>query len=125
MNNWMIICSEISLIDWGINICLKSPIILLLALGLSRLFVNSAAKFHYSIWKGTFLVLILLPFVGLLPSINIMPTNQIDTSAQIISELPIPYESILQNRERDARNLDIQQPLKFGQNLILEKLVYY
>ena len=88
MNNWMIIWSEISLIDWGLNIILKSTFLLLLALGLVKLLSHSAAKFRYSVWKGTFLLLFLLPFIGLLPSINIVPTNQVNESFQTIANLP-------------------------------------
>ncbi len=104
----MIGWSEITLIDWGINIGLKSTIILLLVLGLARLLIHSTSKFRYSVWKGAFLILFFLPFIGLLPSITIVSTNHGDTAFQTIAELPIPYESVSQNTARINSNINGQ-----------------
>ena len=117
----MVIWSEISLMDWGINICLKSTVVLLLAFGLVRLLVNSTAKIRYTVWKGAFLVLLFLPFIGLLPSIHIAPANQDEHSFQTISELPIPYESVLQNTETDTKNISLQPSIK-KESTLFERL---
>ncbi len=111
MSNYIISWSEISLMDWGLNIFIKSTCILFFVLYLSRLLANTTAKLRYRLWKGTFILLILFPFIGLLPTISTVSLNPTENNFQINSELPIPYAGILQNNELELGNSISKEPL--------------
>ena len=100
MSDWAINWAGISYLNWSINICLKSTLVLLLALLVTRIMEGFSANYRYAIWKGTFALLLLIPLAGLLPTFSLEYVQPSDNAEQIIAGLPVPYENIFQNNEK-------------------------
>ena len=110
----MLIWTEPSWLDWSINLCLKSILVIVVAFLLAWFFKNRPAKQRYLIWKGAFALLLLIPISGSLPSISFESYSQnIIDSQRFFETLPIPYEAAYQKSNSefmvtvDLRNVAI------------------
>ena len=92
MKSWFVTWTEVSWLDWGLNVGLKSTLLLLAALVLVRFYQLLAARYRYLVWKGIFALLLLIPLAGLLPSVVFESNTPYQDSRQFIEELPIPYK---------------------------------
>ena len=92
MTNGMLIWTEISWLDWGLNIALKVSLLLVLVYGLTRYLQKMPARYGYRLWKGAFVLLLFIPLFGLLPSLSFVPMPETPDTSALIEELPIPYE---------------------------------